>query len=243
MQENNKPVYKKWWFWFIAIMALIAIVGISNYDTTKQKNTSNTSTITNTNTVNTTYSGNSQKSNNETKSVEEKKVEVTIPDFSKMSKKEVQSWCDKNKIECFIDEEYSSKVKKGDFISQNIKASNKIYEGDEVTVTYSLGKKPTTEELNALAKAESYSSLMYMSKAKIYNQLTSDYGEGFDKEAAQYAIDNIKADWNYNALQKAKSYQSTMNMSKKKIYQQLISEYGEQFTKSQAQYAIDHLDD
>lgn len=239
MQESKKPIYKKWWFWFV-IIGLITIIGISNDDTSKKSNTS--SGIANANTYDNLYSNNQETSNN-TETVAVKKVEVTVPDFSKMSKKEVQNWCNKNKVECNIGEEYSSKVKKGNFISQSVKASNKIYEGDEIIVTYSLGKKPSREELNALAKAESYSSIMHMSKAKIYDQLTSDYGEGFDKESAQYAIDNIEADWNYNALQKAKSYQSTMNMSKKKIYEQLISEYGEQFTKSQAQYAIDHLDD
>ena len=47
---------------------------------------------------------------------------------------------------------------------------------------------------------------MHMSKAGIYDQLTSEYGEQFSAEAAQYAIDNVTADWNANALEKAKSY-------------------------------------
>ena len=104
--------------------------------------------------------------------------------------------------------------------------------------------KPVSKEYqNALAKAESYSELMHMSKQGIYDQLTSEYGEKFPKDAAQYAVDNVKADWNANALAKAKDYQDTMNMSKERIYDQLTSEYGEKFTKKQAQYAIDHLDD
>lgn len=82
-----------------------------------------------------------------------------------------------------------------------------------------------------------------MSKKAIYEQLTSEYGEKFPEDAAQYAIDNITANWNENALAKAKTYQNTMNMSKSAIYDQLISEYGEKFTKEEAQYAIDHLDD
>lgn len=82
-----------------------------------------------------------------------------------------------------------------------------------------------------------------MSKQGIYDQLTSEYGEKFPADAAQYAIDNMSADWNANALQKAKTYQKSMSMSKSAIYDQLISEYGEKFTKDEAQYAIDHLDD
>ena len=65
----------------------------------------------------------------------------------------------------------------------------------------------------------------------------------FSAEAAQYAIDNVSADWNANALAKAKNYQSTMNMSPAAIHDQLISEYGEKFTKAEADYAIQHLND
>lgn len=83
---------------------------------------------------------------------------------------------------------------------------------------------------------------MHMSKKGIYDQLTSEYGENFPADAAQYAIDNIKADWNANALETAKTYYKDMSMSKNAVYDQLISEYGEQFTESEAQYAIDHLD-
>ena len=82
---------------------------------------------------------------------------------------------------------------------------------------------------------------MHMSKAGIYQQLTSEYGEGFSAEDAQYAIDNLNADYKANALAKAKSYQENMHMSKSRIYEQLISEYGEGFTTEEAQYAIDNL--
>ncbi|MEX5277639.1 Ltp family lipoprotein [Kocuria sp. CPCC 205261] len=97
------------------------------------------------------------------------------------------------------------------------------------------------EYSSALNKAESYSRTMHMSKAGIYDQLTSEYGEKFSPEAAQYAVDNMTADWNANALAKAKSYQDTMNMSPAAIQDQLTSEYGEQFTPEQAAYAVANL--
>lgn len=99
-----------------------------------------------------------------------------------------------------------------------------------------------TEYKSALKKGESYSKTMYMSKQGVYNQLTSEYGEKFSAEAAQYAVDNMTADWNYNALQKAKSYQKTMSMSPEKIREQLVSEYGEKFTQEEADYAIANLE-
>ncbi|WP_048758349.1 Ltp family lipoprotein [Corynebacterium vitaeruminis] len=102
-------------------------------------------------------------------------------------------------------------------------------------------EKVPTEYKNALRKAKSYSDLMHMSKAGIYDQLTSEYGEKFSPEAAQYAMDNLEVDWNKNALEKARSYQDSMAMSPDAIYEQLTSEYGEQFTAEEAQYAVDNL--
>lgn len=99
------------------------------------------------------------------------------------------------------------------------------------------------EYRSALAKAESYNETMHMSKQGLYDQLTSEYGEQFSAEAAQYAIDNMQVDWNANALATAKNYQSSMNMSPAAIHDQLTSEYGEQFTQEEADYAIAHLND
>jgi hypothetical protein len=96
---------------------------------------------------------------------------------------------------------------------------------------------------SALKQAEQYSNLMHMSKAGLYDQLTSEYGGQFSAEAAQYAIDNVQADWNANALAQAKSYQDTMSMSPEAIRDQLASEYGGQFTQEEADYAVAHLND
>ena len=99
-----------------------------------------------------------------------------------------------------------------------------------------------TEYKSALKKAKAYSDMMHMSKAGLYDQLTSEYGEKFSAEAAQYAIDNLDVDYKANALEKAKDYQEMMAMSPSAIYDQLISEYGEKFTAEEAQHAIDNLE-
>ena len=62
-----------------------------------------------------------------------------------------------------------------------------------------------TEYRSALNRAQSYSDNMHMSKVGIYDQLTSEYGDQFSAEAAQYAVDNVEADWNSNALETAKN--------------------------------------
>ncbi|PAE81090.1 immunity protein, partial [Shouchella clausii] len=79
-------------------------------------------------------------------------------------------------------------------------------------------------------------------KQGIYDQLISENGEKFTADEAQYAIDNLKADFNKNALEKAKIYQDTMDMSPDAIKDQLTSEHGEKFTQEEADYAIENLD-
>ncbi|WP_246877203.1 Ltp family lipoprotein [Lactiplantibacillus argentoratensis] len=102
--------------------------------------------------------------------------------------------------------------------------------------------KVSSEDKAALEKAQDYATEMNMSKQGVYEQLTSDSGEGFTTESAQYAINHLtNIDWNANALAKAKDYQSEMSMSRSAILDQLTSSAGEQFTQSQAQYAVDHL--
>lgn len=97
------------------------------------------------------------------------------------------------------------------------------------------------EYISALNKANSYSKSMHMSKRRIYDQLSSEHGEKFSEEAAQYAVDNLEADWFANALAKAKSYQSSMSMSPEAIRDQLTSDFGEKFTQEEADYAIENL--
>ncbi len=98
------------------------------------------------------------------------------------------------------------------------------------------------EYQSALNRADNYCDLMHMSKEAIYDQLTSEYGENVSPEAARYAVNHVRANWNENALQKAKIYSETMFMSRTAIYNQLISDSGEKFTEAQAQYAMEHLE-
>ncbi len=216
MEKEKKAIYKRWWFWLIIIVLVILIGAGSSSD--------------NNQTTSTNIYG------------KDNSVEVVVADFATMTRDEVETWFNANKINGKIADEYSSTIAKGNFVKQSIEVNKVIHEGDKITVVYSLGKEPSTEEKNALKKAESYSKMMHMSKQSIYDQLTSEYGEKFSADAAQYAIDNMQADFKANALEKAKSYQTTMSMSRNAIYDQLISQYGEKFTKEEAQYAIDHLD-
>lgn len=81
-----------------------------------------------------------------------------------------------------------------------------------------------------------------MSYKGLYDQLTSDAGEGFTPAAANYALSHAKIDYNKNALKCAKNYEETEHMSTSELQEQLTSDAGEKFTPEQAQYAIQHLD-
>lgn len=100
----------------------------------------------------------------------------------------------------------------------------------------------TMSQKNALKKAIGYATGMYMSKAKVYEQLISEYGEKFPVEDAQWAVSHLSdIDWKANALKKAKSYQTQQAMSVESIRNQLLSEYGEGFELEEVEYAISKL--
>ena len=82
---------------------------------------------------------------------------------------------------------------------------------------------------------------MYMSRTAVYDQLISESGEKFTEAQAQYAMDNLEADWKENALHKAKEYRESTNMTKSAIYNQLISEHGDKFEPEEASYAIKNI--
>lgn len=93
----------------------------------------------------------------------------------------------------------------------------------------------------ALNSAQEYSDEQYMSKQGIYQQLISPDGDKYPADAAKYAVDHVKADWNQNALKTAQEYQSEGDMSNAEIQDQLSSPDGENFTPEQAQWAVAHL--
>lgn len=136
----------------------------------------------------------------------------------------------------FLDSE-SSSTSSTEQTETSTETSTKQIESSSKTETPSVPKEYTS----ALKKAEIYLETMPYSKKGLYDQLTSEYGEQFSVEAAQYAIDNVKTDYKENALKSAINYQEVMHMSSAAIYDQLTSEYGDQFTPEEVQYAIDNL--
>ena len=115
--KNQKPFYKAVWFWVIVIIVIICMGSGENGDS----------------------------SNDDSQKYEKNKAnKVTVVDLSAMTEAERDTWCSDNKINCVITNEYSDTIAKDGFISQSIDADKIIYEGDKITISISLGKKPTT---------------------------------------------------------------------------------------------------
>lgn len=112
---------------------------------------------------------------------------------------------------------------------------------ESVSEVSSTKKKETQKEnvprehKNALSKAENYLSWAGMSEEGLRKQLAF---EEFPSDAIDYALANVKVDYNEQALVKAKSYDNWASMSDSQLYDQLKFEG---FTDEQAQYALDNL--
>ena len=97
------------------------------------------------------------------------------------------------------------------------------------------------EYKQALKSAQNYIDVMAFSKQGLYDQLTSEYADKYSDEAAQYAIDNVKADYKEEAVEAAKNYLDTMSFSKEGLKDQLTSQYADKYTEEEAQYAVDNV--
>ncbi|MCD8316824.1 MAG: Ltp family lipoprotein [Eggerthellaceae bacterium] len=99
------------------------------------------------------------------------------------------------------------------------------------------------DEDAALERAQAINDENHFSKQALYDFLTSYITETFSPDAAQYAVDNVDADWNENALITAQYYMDEFGMDTDEIYEQLTatSVNGDKFTEDEATYAIDNL--
>lgn len=137
-------------------------------------------------------------------------------------------------------EEKLQKQKKDDI--KKISNDSKNKKASSISTNNSSSSDMTADQQNALITAENYSDSLHLSKADIYDQLTSSYGDKFSPSDARFAVDNLEGvNWNQNALETAKNYLNNLHLSKNDIYDQLTSQYGGKFTSEQANYAVNHL--
>ncbi len=99
----------------------------------------------------------------------------------------------------------------------------------------------TIGQQNAFKTAKRLLKTMSFSRQALYDQLTSETGNGYLDEEATYAIEKLEADdlvdWNEQAVKTAKIYLAVMPLTKDALIEMLSNQYGAGFTKEQAEYA------
>lgn len=252
---TKKPIYKKWGFWLIILLLFVVIkvaLGMGNSNAVYLDVDQQTATLKDD--ADTTIGFETNKGNKYTLTDLSTNHRILHKTASNGSELITFKKAGKYKLTVSNEDNHKSKIikiKPKKMSTSDLLAS--LYTSDDADSddTHENSDSSSSAESNqvpadykaALNKAKDYSDTMQMSKQGIYEQLTSEYGEKFSAPAAQYAIDNLKADYNANALAKAKSYQEDQDMSPEGIRDQLTSEYGEQFTPDEANYAIQHLND
>lgn len=112
-----------------------------------------------------------------------------------------------------------------------------IIEEQDITVEeVAVENKLTTQQKNAVRSAERYLSVMSFSRKGLINQLSSEYGDGYNVEDATIAVDSMNIDYNEQAAKSAKNYLNTMGFSCKGLIDQLSSDAGDKYTQEQASY-------
>lgn len=94
----------------------------------------------------------------------------------------------------------------------------------------------TGPQKNAVRSAKQYLSIQGFSRSGLIQQLSSDYGDGYDVADATAAVDSLDIDWNEQAVRSAKQYLSMQGFSCKGLIKQLSSSAGDEYTVSQATY-------
>ena len=101
----------------------------------------------------------------------------------------------------------------------------------------------TTAQKNAYKAGLNYLDTMPFSKQGLIDQLSSEYGDGYEKEDAEFAVNAIEeggqVDWVEQAKKAAENYLDTMSFSKDGLIEQLESEYGDNYTHDQAVEAVE----
>ncbi|WP_083938886.1 Ltp family lipoprotein [Thioalkalivibrio sp. ALE20] len=92
----------------------------------------------------------------------------------------------------------------------------------------------TGPQENAVRSANQYLAMQGFSREGLIQQLSSDYGDGYDRSDAAVAVDSLNVDWNEQAVRSAEQYLQMQGFSCRGLIEQLSSSYGDAYTERQA---------
>ena len=101
--------------------------------------------------------------------------------------------------------------------------------------------KVTLAMENALRAAQDYLDYSPFSRQGLIDQLSSEYGSGFNLGDAEWAVGQLKVSWREQAFQAGKDYLDYSSFSRQGLIDQLSSAYGSQFTLDEATYAVNKI--
>ena len=94
----------------------------------------------------------------------------------------------------------------------------------------------TNPQRNAVRSAESYLNMTGFSREGLIDQLSSPFGDDYDRSDAVAAVDSMSVDWYAQAVRSATQYLNMTGFSCRGLIEQLSSDFGDQYTTSQATY-------
>lgn len=94
----------------------------------------------------------------------------------------------------------------------------------------------TGPQKNAVRSAKQYLNMQGFSRDGLIQQLSSDYGDGYNRSDARVAVDSLNVNWNRQAARSAKQYIKMQGFSCSGLIDQLSSSAGDAYTESQARY-------
>lgn len=103
-------------------------------------------------------------------------------------------------------------------------------------VTLEKPKGLTGPQKNAVRSAKQYISMTGFSRDGLIEQLSSEYGDGYEVADATVAVDSLNINWNEQAVKSAKNYLDMTGFSCNGLIEQLSSSAGDKYTTSEANY-------
>lgn len=94
----------------------------------------------------------------------------------------------------------------------------------------------TGAQQNAVRSAEGYLDYSAFSKEGLIQQLSSDYGDGYEESDARVAVESLDVDWKEQAVRSAEEYLKLDGFSCQGLIDQLSSSYGDRYTEANARY-------
>ena len=168
MSKNKKPIYKRAWFWAVAVIVVVGTSGGSNTDNSKETNSGNTES------VQEVSQSNSENAIAENESKD--KVEDNVPEEYKSALEKAKSYTDEMNLS---KARLYEMLTVSDYYNNYFSAEAAQYAVDNVGVDW---------KESALKRAKLYRKAVSLSTEGIYDELTAmEYTE----EEISYAIDNL----------------------------------------------------